>query len=64
MEKAENNLNNNINKQDSNQIPEQIHDAHEQSIDDKIEAMLKLNWVMLPESCSIPCRINLLIYSL
>ncbi len=48
MEKEENHI----------QIEQEVHDAHEQSIEDKIEAMLKLSWVMLPESCSIPCIIN------
>ena len=57
MEKEEDNTNKNANKHDTVQIKQEVHDSHEQSIEDKIEAMLKLNWVMLPESCSIPCII-------
>ena len=43
---------------DKNIPNEQItQDQHAQSLEDKIEAMLRLGWIMLPESCSIPCII-------
>ncbi len=56
---------NTIQTNNSSNIREGVQqDEHGQSLEDKIEAMLKLNWVMLPESCSIPCNIYIDINSL
>ena len=57
MKKEESNINNGIQTETNNAKDQDNEDQHGQSLEDKIEAMLKLNWVMLPESCSIPCNI-------
>jgi hypothetical protein len=61
MNKEESNLHD-ITLSDKNHLNEQnTQDQHGQSLEDKIEAMLRLSWIMLPESCSIPCNILSLI---
>ena len=49
----EQNKNKNDN-QNSNQNGK-VKDADQHNLEEKLEDLLKMGWIMLPESCTLPC---------